>query len=449
MYGGRSPDAVVVGAGAIGSSIAFELAGLGMSVLVLERSTSLVGGCSSGNAGLIVPSHSLPLANGRALTHGLLSLVRRDCSFVIDPRPQLVPWLLRFALAALPARVDHGRRLLQTLASESLELHEQLSERLRTSFARKGVLNVYETTRSYARAVRELGRQSYAGAEAKPVTGDEACRLVPALSSQPAGATFFPHEAHCDPSRFVEALAEGASERGARFVLSTPVERLRCSGGRVVEVGTSSETFKPGHTILAAGAWTSDLIRPLGLQLPIVAGKGFHVDLASAEPFGEIPVFLQEAHVVLTPLVDRLRVSGAMRLTGLDDTNGLKYCDALLQAASRPVSTLAHARVLGRWSGLRPCTADGLPVIGRPQSLDNLIIAAGHGQLGITLAPVTARIVRELVAGSMRGEMEAFAPDRFRTILRGGGKRTHRHASFSPPDIIRRDACERDALNPL
>jgi len=208
-----SPDVVIVGAGAIGAAVAYELARRGARVVVVERSGA-PDGCSHGNAGLICPSHAEALANPAAVRDGLRWLGRRDSPFHLRPRPALMPWLARFGAAALPARSAAATATLRGVAAASLELHARLSGILPTSFARRGILSVFE---------RRAPRGALSAAQARA--------LEPSLSPALAGAVFHAREAHCDPSAYVDAMLDGAREHGAEVRSGVEVLGLRRRNG--------------------------------------------------------------------------------------------------------------------------------------------------------------------------------------------------------------------------
>src|SRR5437763_11322885 len=147
------PDAIVVGGGAIGVCSALELARRGASVTLLERGPALASGCSAGNAGLVCPSHSTPIANPVSLRNGVRWMWKRDSPFYLRPRPAVLPWLARFALAA--GRWERGAEAIRLLSVESLELHAQLGAELGTSFELTGTLNVYATEAGIEAGARE------------------------------------------------------------------------------------------------------------------------------------------------------------------------------------------------------------------------------------------------------------------------------------------------------
>ena len=196
-------DVVVVGGGAIGVSAAYELARRGWAVTLLERGERLGAASSAGNAGLICPSHSAPLATPAARREALESLVRRESPLAVRPRLDALPWLARFALAGRRDRAERGREAIHRLSVASLDLHSGLSP-LGTSFERRGILKVCETPRGLDEAARTSRAEDV-------LSGVEARTLEPSLGPEAAGAVFHRDEAHVDPVLFVEAVAARAA----------------------------------------------------------------------------------------------------------------------------------------------------------------------------------------------------------------------------------------------
>lgn len=413
----RNPDVLVVGGGAIGAASAFELARRGARVTLLERGSQLAAGCSAGNAGLICPSHAYPLAGPAALRSGVRWMLRRDSPLYVRPRPAILPWLARFAAACTPARADVGMQLIRSLSLASLELHAELAAAgIDTGFSRRGVLNVYETEAGFAIGREEAELHADAGLRSERVDAQGARALEPALVGSLAGGLFYPDEAHCDPEQFVRAVGEAAAEAGAEIRLGVEVLGLRRDGPRATAVDTTAGPVAAGTVVVAAGAWSPGLVRELGIFVPVEGGKGYHVDLEAGQGDPAVPVFLQEARVIATPLPGRLRIAGTLELSGLDLGVDRVRVDAILRASHR-VLGLRGRRVIEIWRGLRPCAPDGLPIIGRPPGHDSVVLATGHAMMGLTLAPMTGRLVAETVAGAPPShDMSALRPDRFRRL---------------------------------
>jgi D-amino-acid dehydrogenase len=412
-------DVLVIGGGAIGVAAAYELAREGAQVTLVEKGARLASGCSAGNAGLICPSHSAPLATPRALRQGIAWALRRDSPLYLKPRPAVVPWLVRFAAASTSARAREATALIRALSQASLALHAALAEAgIETGFERRGVLNAYETEAGFRDGRAEASANAKGGLRVEVLEGDEARQLEPALSSAVRGAAYYPDEAHCDPARFVARVGAAAEACGARIETDLEVLGFRTSNGRVEAVETTRGRRPAGTFVLAAGAWTRQLARLLGLHLPIEGGKGYHVELEPGERAPRVPVFLQESRVIATPYPARIRLAGTLELAGLDLGVDPVRVGAIVAAARRNVLGLDGLPVTHVWRGLRPCAPDGLPVVGRPRRFENVLVATGHAMMGLTLAPVTGKVVAELGAGrSPTYDVGSLTPDRFRPLL--------------------------------
>lgn len=416
----RGPDVLVVGGGAIGACAALELARRGAEVVLLERGPELAWGCSSGNAGLVCPSHAAPLATPGALRQGIRWLGKPDSPFYLRPRARVLPWLARFVAACTPERAHRSSLVVRELAAASLALHEQLvADGLDTGLQRRGSLNVHGTDASLVGARREASESARFGIDSQVLEGLAAVReLAPSVKGPLAGAVFYPGDAHCDPLRFVRAVGQAAESAGARVRTRVEVLGLTRRNGRVEAVATTEGDLTVGEVILAAGAWTPELARDLGTSIPVEGGKGYHVDLESAAGDPALPVWFQESRVIATPLAGRLRLAGTLELAGLDLSVDRRRVDAVVRAGREGLTGLDGRRTLDVWRGLRPCSPDGLPIVGRPEGLDNVVLATGHGMMGLTLAPVTAQLVGEVVDGDRPShDLAPLSPARFRAFL--------------------------------
>lgn len=408
----RQADVVIVGGGVIGVACALELADRGVGVMLLEREGGLGWGCSGGNAGLICPGHAHPLANPAALWLGLRCLVSRDPRFSLQPSLSLAPWLARFTAASAPRRVAMSRELLRALSDVSLEEHAALHERgLPTGFTQRGILNLYASEAALARAADEATGDG----SVDVLSPDDARALAPGVVGPLAGALHHRADAHCDPLGFVEALGEAATAQGAD--IRTRVEVLglapRPSGGALLH--TTDGDVHAGTVVLAAGAWTNELLPRRG-ALPLQGGKGYHVDLAAAPSDPALPLYLEERRVVITPLGDRLRLAGTLELTGTDTRVAPGRIEGLLAGAESVLGRIDRDRVVGVWRGLRPCTPDGVPAVGRMPGHPGVIVATGHAMLGLTLAPLTGRLVADIATGvPSLPQAERMSPRRFKT----------------------------------
>lgn len=410
-------DILVIGGGVIGVCSAYYLARRGRRVTVLERG-EIASGCSYGNAGLIVPSHSVPLAAPGALRKGLRWMLDPESPFYIRPRASadLLAWLWRFGRAARRVRARRAIPVLAALGRESVVLYRELAatEGLSFGYREQGLLVVYRTERGLEEGIAEARLLEEAGIAAKILDGPATRALEPGLRPEVAGGVFYPGDAHLIPDLFVRGLARVAEGLGVRLAPATEVLGLRTRGRALSAVETTRGEFAAEEVVLAAGSWSPEIARALSLRLPIQPAKGYSVTCAAPTPRPEVPLLLGEARVAVTPMGGRLRFAGTLELAGLDLAVNRRRLEAIMRAAAR---YLVHADDLPRlelWRGLRPCTPDGLPIIGRPPGLDNLILATGHATIGVSLGPVTGRLVSRLAMHEEPGtDLALLAPGRF------------------------------------
>ncbi|MGH9244012.1 MAG: NAD(P)/FAD-dependent oxidoreductase [Acidimicrobiales bacterium] len=424
MIRAGSPDVVVVGGGAVGVMAAYELARRGAQPVLLERAADLLSSCSSGSAGLLSPAHSAPLSTPQAFRQGVRYMFKRDSPFSMRPRPDLVPWLVRFMAACRADRVGPATELLRDLSIASLAIHEALAtDGLDTGYERLGALNIYETESAYAGGRIEAEQLDLVGIKSQVLTAGEACELEPALNGGLVGGVFYPDEAHCEPERFMLAVAEAAVAAGAEIHTKVEVLGIRRDGDRAVALDTTAGELRPRTVVLANGAAVARFRRQLRVPIPVEGGKGYHVDLKKASGDPAIPIYMQEARVIATPFANRLRLAGTLQLTGLDPSVDQVRVQSTLDAGMRTLNNIDSARVIDVWRGIRPCTPDGLPIIGCSERLANVVFATGHGMKGLHLAPETGRVVAQLITGeSPSRDLAPFSPDRFRSTVPLGSR---------------------------
>lgn len=406
---------VVVGGGVIGVCAAHFLAERGRKVTVLDAG-AIGAGCSYGNAGLVVPSHSIPMAAPGVLSKGLKWMLDPDSPFYIRFRwsPELWSWLWRFRGACREEAVRRAIPLLRDLSLASVRLYDQLAGP-DCHYGRKGLLLVYRTRRGLDEGGHEAEILRSHGLASRTLDEPALRAVVPGLRPGLAGAVHFPDDAHLHPAKFVEGLASRAAARGVDLRPRTEVLGFERSGRRIVKVRTSQGDFPADEVVLAAGAWSPALARDLELRLPIQPAKGYSLTFKSPPSPPEVPLLLMEAKVGVTPMGPVLRFAGTLELAGMDFSINERRVAAIRRGASEFLEGTDSLELLEVWRGMRPCTPDGLPVVGRPSHLDNLVVATGHAMIGISLGPVTGKIVADLVEGGKPEiDVSALAPSRFR-----------------------------------
>lgn len=404
-------DVAIVGGGAQGLCIAIEIARSGRRVAVFDR-FGFNRGASHGNAGLLCPSYVTPIASPRALSTALGWLARGEGPFSLARPPwqsEMVRWLARFLRACCSTRRSAITRLLADLAARSIEWYTDFAtDSLDFSLRRDGWLYVYATQSGLAEGLRHASSMRLAGVLSSVLSASDAVMLEPSLRT-PVGAIHYPGDAHVDPSAFIAAAAERARILGVELMPDTIISDISSIPGAVRIRTAAGETSEAGYAVIACGAETPRLAGKVGATLPILPARGHSASLPSSKP-PRLPLLLAEAHLVMTPMPGRVRMTSGLELGSWEQQPDPERLKRMASDAGRYLSG-DSSQYSEAWVGFRPLTPDGLPVVGPLSEDARIIVASGHGTLGMTLAPATAYIVRDIVDGK-RGPA-ALSPTRF------------------------------------
>lgn len=404
-----SGRALIVGGGIIGLMSAHQLLKRGFQVTVLEREGRERSGSSYGNAGLIVPSHFVPLAAPGVVAQGIRWMANPRSPFYVKPRldPALLGWGWRFFRAGTEVRVRESAPVLLELNLASRDMYVEINEALGGGFEfeRLGVTMLANTERGLEGEARTAEHARELGLKVRVLDAAGVAALEPDIDLNVVGGVHYADDAHLDPGALMRAL-EGQLERaGVEIRHGVNVVGFESSAGRVASVIAQTETAEaekiPTDTvILAAGAWSGELARSVGLRLPMQPGKGYSLTLEAPSQRLNAPAILSEARAAVTRMGERLRVGGTMELAGFDASANEARIEGILDSVRCYFPGLSHEELTAppRWHGFRPCSPDGLPYVGRSPRHENLIIATGHLMMGVSLAPITGRIVSELAA---------------------------------------------------
>jgi D-amino-acid dehydrogenase len=248
------------------------------------------------------------------------------------------------------------------------------------------------------------------------MTGPEVHEMEPRVRPDIAGGVYFQDEAHLDPAEFVHGLASRVQAKGGAIHEGTEVLGFETSGGKISTVKTAKGDYHPQHVVLAAGSWSPELVSGLGIDLPVQPGKGYSVTFESpGTPLG-FPLILSEAKVGVNPMGQQTRLAGTLELSGFGLAINQRRVNAIVRAAGDYLDS-DEWPVLAEnaWCGLRPMTPDGLPIIGPAEPLSNLTVATGHAMLGMTLGPITGKLVSQTVTGRATAvELAPLSPGRFK-----------------------------------
>ncbi|MDX1935386.1 MAG: FAD-dependent oxidoreductase [Capsulimonadales bacterium] len=416
----RAKSVVVVGGGVVGLSIAWYVRQRGHSVTVVDRGPADRANCSRINAGMIVPSHIVPLAAPGMIELGLRMLPNPESPFSIRPRPSpdLVRWGLLFMRNANTGHVERSAPLLRDLNLESRRCYEEFADRFGNTFdlVKKGLLMLFRSEQALREEARIAERARTLGIPADVLTAEATAKLDPAVRMDIVGSVHFPQDCHFSPQRFLERLTGELLGAGVTLHADTEVTGWRVEGGRVTAARTRTDDLPGDEFVLAGGAWSPETVRELGIRLPMQAGKGYSLTLDRPPQQPTICSILTEARVAITPMGSSLRVGGTMEITGNDLSVNERRVEGIRKSVPLyfPEFKADDLRSAPVRSGLRPCSPDGLPYVGRFARFENLSVATGHAMMGMSLGPITGKLIAELLSDETPSvRVEALSPDRF------------------------------------
>jgi D-amino-acid dehydrogenase len=410
---------VVVGGGVVGMCCAFELHRGGAEVVVLERGK--VGqGVSRGNTGWVCPSFTYPLPAPGIIREGLRGLLRGGGPLVIHPSldPTFVRWLWQFRRSCSRARWERGVKALLALNARTIELFDEYARAgVEFEMHRSGLLLVARTAESlgsYREIFRELKTLGFQGGTTE-LGPSEAADLEPALNPKAlAGGVHALVDRYVRPETLTAGLSSHLTERGVEIRERLEVSGLaRSAGGLSIE--TPAGRLEADRVVVAAGPSSPPLLARLGIRMPLVGARGYSVTISSGDTRPRHALYLAEAKVGISSYDDAVRMAGVFELghsqAALDRRRLARMVEATEPYFERWRPSREPAEL--EWAGLRPMTADGLPLIGPAPALDGVFVATGHGMLGVTLAPATAAALAPLVLeGIERPELVPFRPSR-------------------------------------
>ncbi|MGB9429016.1 MAG: D-amino acid dehydrogenase [Gammaproteobacteria bacterium] len=401
---------VVIGAGLIGTTTAWYLAERGFEVTVVERREGPGLETSFANGGLLTPSEADPWNAPGILGQLLRWLGHEDSPLLLRPRalPGMLRWGLEFLRASRAAPHLRSTEATLRLALYSLRALDELSQQLSLKYDRlsTGTLKIFRERKALQATLRLAERLRPLGLESRVLKPDEAVAVEPLLKNiagRLVGAIHYPEDASGDAYMFAHGLQKQAAAAGIKFRFNTTVHEIRAGGTRIESLSTSNGEISGDVYVLAAGSHSPQLAQPLGLRLPIYPVKGYSTTVTSADSCTlRVPVVDFEQKIVITPLGKRWRIAGTAEFNGFDTAINPVRGGSLLRQATATLPELARAAEQGgvlHWTGLRPMTCDGPPILGT-SPYANLFLNTGHGPLGWTLCAGSARLVADLVAGA-------------------------------------------------
>jgi D-amino-acid dehydrogenase len=408
----------IIGGGINGLCTAWYLVKEGYEVTIIDGS-NLTDGTSFGNAGMIVPSHFVPLPTPGVIKNGFKWLLDKKSPLYIRPRLSfdLIQFLWGFVSSAKQEKIENGSRVLLELNQRSKNLYEELSNELEHTihFEKKGLLMLYNTLKQEEEEKELAYMAQELGVSAKILNPSELQSLEPETQPIARGGLLFPGDAHLHPGILMQKMLVKLKQKGVEILDNTQVKTIECNDKKASSIITSQGKIPVEEVVVTAGIWTKYLVKDCGIKLNMQDGKGYSITTENDRVNLRIPTILSEAKVAITPMGPDLRIAGTMEISGLRKDISYPRVKTMLDSidnyyAKFPIDEEAKKDI---WVGYRPMSFDGIPYIGKSKKCTNLTIATGHGMMGLSLGAVTGKIVKDLILGNEQDmNMDSLGIDR-------------------------------------
>lgn len=416
----QSKHVIVVGAGIAGLGAAYYLNKAGLDVTVLDKDDG-TDNCSYGNAGMVVPSHIVPLASPGIISKGLRWMLKSESPFYIRPRLdlELLKWGWKFRQASTKKHVEESGPVLKDLLLRNRQLlvNMEQEESFEFGFKKNGLFNLCKTEKGLEEEAEVAEKANKLGIPAEVLSADEVRKIEPNIEMDIIGATYFPKDAHFYPGALMNQLKDRLQKQGVDFRFESEVADIEHKSGKITGVIlTDDEKIEGTEVVICTGAWTPSLTSALDLPMPMQAGKGYSITLRDPHSLPDTCALLSEAKVSMTPMMGRLRFGGTMEIAGTDRSVNPKKLSALKKSITRyfPSYTQDDLKEHDIWVGLRPCSPDGLPYVGRFINYENLYASTGHAMMGMSLGLSSGEIIAQLIAKGEAGlSHPKIHPDRY------------------------------------
>lgn len=396
MVNRERTEIAVIGAGVVGLTTALALVDAGREVVLVDPGQPGMG-ASYGNAGTVAGYATSPVGTPDVLRSLPSLMFIRTSPLAIRHRalPSLVPWLLRFLRQSLPGAAERNSRAIAALVAGAAEGWDDLALRVQGAgiLQRRGCLYLYETPEALAGAEAEMARRRALGVEVELLGPDRLAEMEPGLPPGLGGAAYFSDATFLDdPGRMMGLIADQVLARARHLQLRA--ERLTRGPDGVVIEGPGLH-LHARRVVIAAGAHSRELAAQAGDRVPLDTERGYHVEWDMETPLLSRPSCQTSRGFYFCPMAGRLRVAGTVELGGLNLPPSPHRVRKLVEGARAFFPDLPEPD--RDWMGFRPSLPDSLPVIGPSQGGPEVVLAFGHGHLGVTMAPITARIVAALL----------------------------------------------------
>lgn len=411
-------NVTIIGAGVIGLCSAYYLHKAGFKVTLLEQG-DLINNCSSGNAGMIVPSHFVPLAAPGMISKGVKWMFDSRSPFYVKPslNPALLSWGIKFWKYATDKHVAAAAKPLRDLHLLSSQLYDELAKEPDFDFGleKKGILMLYKTKTVGDEEIHLALKAQKLGLDVAPLTALQTQELEPNSNLSILGSVHYKCDGHLSPSDLVNQLLSFLKKNKVEIVTNCEVTGFKTLDGEIKSIETMAKRYDCDLVVMTGGSWLPELAKKAAMNIPIMPGKGYSF-MVNAQHEIHHPALLLEAKVALTPMNGQIRFGGTMEIAPMNAQINMKRVEGIVSAIPDyyPDYQVEIPPIDKIWYGFRPCSPDGLPYIGYSKNLKNLIVAGGHGMMGLSLAPATGKLVAQLAQGeNLAAEISMYSAERF------------------------------------
>jgi D-amino-acid dehydrogenase len=415
-----SDRVVIVGGGVAGLCCAYYLRREGHDVTVVE-SNRVGSGASFANGGWLCPAQAGPLPEPGLTLYGMRALFDRDSALYFKPGDlhRLAPWLLRFRTYCNEEDHAHGTAAIARLGHDVFDLVEEMrADGVEFELHKQGMVFAAQRPDDARSELRKLTPMREHGYDLPDdiVVDDELHGLEPALAPVVRAGFLIRQHWHVRSDTFTAGLASVLRRDGVEITEGAEVFELVKQGRRLTHVRTAAGDLEAGTVVLAAGAWTTPLAASIGIPIPMEPGKGYSFSIQPTVVPSHA-VLLVDVHVGCTPFGDRLRIGGTMEFSGINNRLDRRRIASIVAGARQSFLPWKTPDIESEWAGMRPITADGLPVLDRAGDLENTYIATCYSMQGVTLAPTAGRALAEMITTGRRPPLlEPFQLGRFRRM---------------------------------
>jgi len=395
---------LIIGGGIVGLTSAYYLQKRGYEITILDKG-DITDNCSFGNAGMIVPSHFVPLAAPGMIKQGIRWMFDSKSPFYVRPslNINLINWGLMFMKHATAKHVSQSAVPLRDLSLLSKKLYEGLAKEPDFDFelTNNGILAFYKTEKAGEEEAHLAAKAVELGLDMAVLSADECRALQPDLKLDVLGAVHYRCDAHLYPTKLMDALLKYLVNNGVKIERGKEVDRIETAGNRITKVFTGNIAWEADQYVLATGSWSPAVAKMAGVKISLMPGKGYSFMEPEPQQRLTIPALLCEARVAITPMNGQIRYGGTMELDKINTRINMERVKGIVESVPAYFPDLKPAVPSEKdiWYGFRPSSPDGLPYIGRSEKRENLIIATGHGMMGLSLGPATGLLVSQIVSG--------------------------------------------------